>query len=93
MLIFALGAGGAVAFGFNELKPVFYNRRSLAKTVGIPVLGSVSMIMSPGDKAVRRRATLTWAGANLALLVTGLVVIALADPISILMRNLLRSGF
>ena len=29
VLVFALGAGGAVAFGLNELKPVFFNRRTL----------------------------------------------------------------
>ena len=55
VLLFALGAGGAVAFGLNELKPVFYNRRTLARVAGLPVLGSVSMIMSPGEISARRR--------------------------------------
>ena len=93
VLIFALGAGGAVAFGLNELKPVFFNRRTLARVAGLPVLGSVTMIMSPEDAAARHRRTLAWTGANLALLVLGVVVIALAGPISEMMRNLIRSGF
>jgi len=93
VLVFALGAGGAVAFGLNELKPVFFNRHTLARVAGLPVLGSVSMIMSPKDAAARHRKTLAWTGANLALLVLGVVVIALAGPISEVMRDLIRSGF
>ena len=92
VLVFALGAGGAVAFALNELKPVFFNRRTLARVAGLPVLGSVSMIMSPGEVSARRRRTMAWTGANLALLVMGVVVIALAGPISEMMRNLIRSG-
>ncbi len=93
VLVFALGAGGAVAFGLNELKPVFFDRRTLARVAGLPVLGSVSMIMSTEDATARHRRTLVWTGANLALLVLGVVVIALAGPISEMMRNLIRSGF
>ena len=93
VLIFALGAGGAVAFGLNQLKAVFFNRRTLARVIGIPVLGSVSMIMSAEQHSGRRAKTFAWVGANLALLVLGVVVITLADPISELMRSVLRSGF
>jgi len=92
VLILALGAGGAVALGLNELKPVFFDRRNLARVAGLPVLGSVSMIMSPEDASARHRKTLAWTGANLALLVFGVVVITLAGPISEVMRSLLRSG-
>ena len=93
VLVLALGAGGAVAFGLNELKPVFYSRRTLERVAGLPVLGSVSMIMSPGEISARRRQTVAWAGANLALLAMGVVAIALEGPISQMMRNLIRSGF
>ena len=93
VLVFALGAGGAVAFGLNQLKPVFFNRRTLARVAGLPVLGSVSMIMSPDEISARHRKTIAWTGANLALLVLGTIVIALATPISQLMRNLTGSGF
>jgi polysaccharide chain length determinant protein (PEP-CTERM system associated) len=93
VLLFALGAGGVVAFGLNELKPVFYNRRTLARVAGIPVLGNVSMIMTPGEIWARRRRTVAWAGANLALIALGIVAIALAAPISELMRNVMQRGF
>ncbi|MDH3431630.1 MAG: chain-length determining protein [Gammaproteobacteria bacterium] len=93
VLVWALGAGGAVAFGLNQLKPVFFNRHTLARVAGLPVLGSVSMIMSPDQIAARHRKTIAWTAANLALLVLGTVVIALASPISQILRNLTGSGF
>ncbi len=93
VLILALGAGGAVAFGLNQLKPVFFNRRTLARVAGLPVLGSVSMIMSPRDLSAKRRKNLAWVAANLALLIAATMVIALADPISEIMRDLTGSGF
>lgn len=93
VLVLALGAGGAVAFGLNLLKPVFFNRRTLALVAGLPVLGSVSMIMSPDEIASRHRRTIAWTGANLTLLILGTVVIALANPISQFLRNLTGSGF
>lgn len=93
VLIVAIGAGGTVAFGLNQLKPVFYNRRTLGRAVNLPVLGSVSMIMSPREISARRRKTFAWASANLALLVmTGLVIVQ-AGPVSEAMRNLTRSLF
>ena len=82
VLVLAIGVGGAVAFGLNQLKPVFYRRRSVTQVTGLPVLGSVSMIMSPDDLTIRRRSTIAWASANLALLVVGGVIIVLAGPIS-----------
>ena len=93
VLVFALGAGGAVAFGLNQLKPVFFNRRTLSRVAGLPVLGSISMIMSPDEIAARHRKTVAWTGANLALLVLGTVVIALENPISRVLRDLTGSGF
>jgi polysaccharide chain length determinant protein (PEP-CTERM system associated) len=93
VMVLALGAGGAIAFGLDQLKPVFYHRRTLSQVTGLPVLGSVSMIVSPHDLAVRRRKTIAWAGANLAFLIVGGVTIALAGPISEFVRNLTGSGF
>lgn len=93
VLILALGAGGAIAFGLNQLKPVFFNRRTLARVTGMPVLGSVSMIMSTKEVSARRRRNWAWVAANLALLVAATFVIALADPISEILRDLTGSGF
>lgn len=93
VLVLALGAGCVVAFGLDQLKPVFFNRRELSRVANIPVLGSVSMIMSQDQVSARRRRTFAWAGANLALLAMGVVVVAMAGPISEMLRNLTGSGF
>ncbi len=81
VLVFALAAGTAVAFGLSQLKPVFYTRHAIRSTVGLPVLGSVSLILSPGQIAVNRRKTLAWAGANVGLLVMTGVAIVLESQI------------
>jgi polysaccharide chain length determinant protein (PEP-CTERM system associated) len=91
-IMFAIGAGGVVAFALNQLKPVFYNRRALARISGIPVLGSVSMIMSADEVISRKRSTVAWVGSNLALLVAGVAVILFSGPILALISNVTGSG-
>ncbi len=48
-LVVALGAGVALAFGLNQLRPVFFSRHAIKRMTGLPVLGSVSMIMLPAE--------------------------------------------
>ena len=91
VLFVALGAGGFVAFSMNQLKPVFYTRHAIQNVTGLPVLGSVSMILSPRQVAARRRRTIAWVGANLTLLVMCGVVIVLEGPLIRLADNLLGS--
>jgi len=75
VLVFAIGAGGAVAFGLNQLKPVFFTRRSLQRIAGLPVLGSVSMLLSPRQIRARRAGAVMLAASCISLLAaTGLVV-------------------
>jgi len=91
-LIFAIGAGGAVAFLLNQLNPVFFTRSSVARAAGLPVLGSVSMIMSPHEISSKRRRTFAWVTVNFALFVLAGVVITLDRPISLIVRSLLGGG-
>lgn len=88
-LIFALAAGAAVAFAMNQLKPVFFTRHSVKRVAGLPVLGSVSLILSPDDIQAQRRYTLLWAGSNVALVVTAVLLIVVAEPASAIIRELL----
>jgi hypothetical protein len=88
VLVVALGAGGAVAFGLNQLRPVYFTRRSVTRASGIPVLGSVSLITSPQQRVAHRRRLVAWIGTNLALLVMCGVVIVYHGPI----RHLLASA-
>ncbi|MDH3275404.1 MAG: hypothetical protein OEM99_12800 [Gammaproteobacteria bacterium] len=89
VLIFAIGAGAAVSFGLNQLKPVFFTRHSVSRVAGLPVLGSISMITSPDDIVVRKRTTIVWAGANLCLLLLAILVIAFERPVSDALRMML----
>ena len=88
ILVVALGAGSALAFGMNQLKPVFYSRRTLSRVAGVPVLGSVSLLVSPSVAAARRRKSLIWVAANVLLLMTGILAIVLADPLVSIIKEL-----
>ena len=91
-LIFAIGTGGAAAFALNQLNPVFFTRAAVGRAIGLPVLGSVSMIMSPHEIRSKHRRTFAWVTANLLLFILGGVVIALEDPITQIARSLFGSG-
>jgi len=91
-LIFGLGAGAAIAFGLNQLKPVFFTRHSVTRIAGLPVLGSVSMIMSPDDMVVRRRMAVVWAGATLSLFLVAIAVVTFERPVSLMLRTLLAGA-
>jgi polysaccharide chain length determinant protein (PEP-CTERM system associated) len=92
VLVVAFGAGGFLAFGLNQLNIVYFTRRDIGRAHGIPVLGSVSMIMSTGEIAALNRRHVAWAGANLALVVVGIGLVVLAKPITIFVRDLSGSG-
>ena len=89
VFVLALGAGAAVAFGLNQLKPVLFTRRSVSRVAGLPVLGTVSRIMSPDQIMARKRMTLIWAGANAGLVFFAILVVTLERPVSLALRNLL----
>ena len=80
-------------FGLNQLKPVYFSRRLLATEVGIPVLGAVSVIMSPVEISRRKRGAALWAGANLLLFGAGVMAIALNVPISQYIRSFAGNAF
>ena len=81
VLIVALGLGGALTFGLNQLNPVFYTRHTVARVSGLPVLGSVSMIISPRQRAARRGKLAAWLFGNIALLTICGVVVVYHGPI------------
>ncbi|MFD1950608.1 XrtA system polysaccharide chain length determinant [Sphingomonas arantia] len=62
ILIVALGAGAGVAFARGQLTTTYPTAGKLASATGLPVLGSVSEVVTPAQQAVRRKHTLRFAG-------------------------------
>ena len=92
VLVFAIGTGGVIAFGLNQIRPVFYSRRSITEATGLPVLGSVGLIVSPKERLQRHIRDAAWVGANLILFALGGAVIVFEDPIARMTEGLLRGG-
>ena len=79
-LLVALGAGFAVAFIAMEVRPAFYDGRSLREATGLPMLGTVSMIVSEPRKRERRNSMirfLSGVGALLGAYVAGMIALML----------------
>jgi polysaccharide chain length determinant protein (PEP-CTERM system associated) len=55
VLIAALAAGGAVAYGLNYLLPVVSSASALSRAVGVPVLGEVSVAFPESVRLAFRR--------------------------------------
>ena len=74
VLLVGLGAGIALAYGLNLIRPVFQNSRSLAELTGLPVLGVVSRTRIDRYRAAARRGALALSGGFLLLIVTAILL-------------------
>jgi polysaccharide chain length determinant protein (PEP-CTERM system associated) len=70
VLLCALGAGVVVAFLMAQLDDTFFSLAHLRESVGLPVLGSISRILTPLDRRLRLFRTLGFAASMGALIVT-----------------------
>jgi polysaccharide chain length determinant protein (PEP-CTERM system associated) len=89
VLIFAVGAGGGVAFLMHQIKPVFSSARNLADLTGMPVLGSVSRTWVEKQRAEMRHGLMRYAAASGLLLMLFIVAVAVQQPASRFLRQLL----
>ena len=86
-LLVALGVGGALTFLMNQLHPVFFTSRSITATTGLPVLGSVSLLLSAKDIRRKRNGRLIFIVA-IGFLVACFTVVALfAEQASPVLRR------
>lgn len=69
-LLIALGAGVAAAYIAREVRPAFFDGRSLREATGLPMLGVISQVVNPPERAAARRGLYRFAGG-----LAGLVVI------------------
>jgi polysaccharide chain length determinant protein (PEP-CTERM system associated) len=88
-MVFAFAAGVAITYALNQLKPVFYSPRTVTSISGIPVLGTISMMLSPDEETQRRRRIFAWGYCNALLIVVTIVVIAFESQGSALLRSLI----
>jgi protein tyrosine kinase modulator len=93
VLVGALGGGLGVAFGLSQLNPVFFSRTALAKAVKLPVLGAISLIVTPEVTRRRRVAAQTCILLLVLLLITAGASIVFAPQGSALVQAMLSSMY
>ncbi|HET6600065.1 MAG TPA: XrtA system polysaccharide chain length determinant, partial [Burkholderiaceae bacterium] len=65
----ALGAGVFTAFAASQLRPVFHSGADLGKKTGLPLLGSVSLVLTDIDRRRERAGLLRFGAASASLVV------------------------
>lgn len=76
-LVGAVIAGLAFAWFLAQVRPVFSSRRDLTEATGFPVIGSVSLALSPAQRADRRRSILVFFVCCISLLIGFAAAVAL----------------
>ncbi len=66
-LLLALAAGVAASFAASQLRPVFFDARSLREASGLPLLGTVSLLVDESMKRHQRKDLIRFAAACLSL--------------------------
>jgi hypothetical protein len=92
VLLVALGGGGALALGLNQMNPVFFTRLRLRRITPIPVLGTITMILDDVTRNRRRNEALGWGGVALLLIVSSAAAVVFAPQAAALMQAILRGA-
>ena len=88
VLLAALGAGLGIAVLFAQLHPTFATRESLQRGIDRPVLGTISVAMSPFSTPWYRRQSAMVGGAAVLLLAAYILNILLTEPVRALIRGI-----
>ena len=84
-LLLSLLAGVAAAFVRDQVKPTFFDLRSLRLSTGLPIFGAVSQIMDPiTERRARREVMLFTSGA------LGYVLVFLALLVWVSMKHFVK---
>ncbi len=79
VLLLGCGAGAGVAYAVGQLRSSFATTQKLEKSMGLPVIGSVSLTLSDSARALRGRRLKQFVGGCAALV--GVLVVLLAIEI------------
>ncbi len=90
LLPLGLGLGGGIAYLLHQLKPVFQNRRVLGELTGRPVLGSVSLVMSPMQRRLKFGAVAVYGMVLLCLVGAVMASVLFADLGADQLQDILR---
>lgn len=72
-LLLAIAAGLGITIAAMELRPTFYDRKSLSDAVSLPILGTVSMVLSDLRAKEERKSTMLFLGGFGSLIVVYIV--------------------
>jgi hypothetical protein len=79
VLFVGLGIGAGVAYAVGQLRSAFSTPHKLEKSIGLPVIGSITLTITDAARALRQRRLRQFAGAAAGLV--GVLVILLAIEI------------
>lgn len=82
VLIAGIGAGAGVAWIMGQLRSGFATTQRLEKSIGLPVIGSVSLNLSDAAEALRKKRFKQFAGAS-AGLVGVLAILLVIEVVSV----------
>jgi hypothetical protein len=79
-LLAGLAAGAGITFVMSQLRAVFYDARVMGHTLGLPVLGVVTLVMDDGTMQRRKTELKRFFGATgglVAVFIAGMAVLFL----------------
>ena len=88
VLIMAFAAAGGLAFLLNQLKPTFIGGRSVTEALGIPVLTSVSLLLTEEQRRRERRSFVGLQAAAVLLVISFFAATTFSDQGSIVVKQL-----
>lgn len=92
VLVGAVGLGGALTFLLNQLYPVFFTTHAVSTVTGLPVLGSVSLLLSHEELQDKRKSHLRFTVAVGLLFVSFTLVFMFAEQLSPALRYVTGSN-